>query len=165
MAVAVPRPQLMAKPLDGRMTVIRDGEMTPHHDSSTPSGSGRQFDLNLRPGAATPIPRMVNLIVLEALNAGAQQIHVHLHTGTVAVRYFLTGEWIQVMEVPAAAFGPLINRLRVMAGLDRTKGNTRQEGNVEVVADGAPVAIRVVVQFTETGDEEAYIHLPSSEQE
>ncbi len=106
---------------------------------------------------------MVNSIVLEALNTGAQQ--VHLHTGTLAVRYFRTGEWIQVMKVPAAALGPLINRLRSMAGLDRTKGNTRQEGTLEVVAEGAPVAIRVVVQFTEAGDEEAYLHLPSSEQE
>ena len=137
--------------------------MTPHYSSSTPSGSGRQFDLNLSAEEARPVPRMVNSIVLEALNTGAQQ--VHLHTGTLAVRYFRTGEWIQVMKVPAAALGPLINRLRSMAGLDRTKGNTRQEGTLEVVAEGAPVAIRVVVQFTEAGDEEAYLHLPSSEQE
>ena len=106
---------------------------------------------------------MVNLIILEALNTDAQQ--VHLHTGTLAVRYFRTGEWIQVMKVPAAALGPLINRLRIMAGLDRTKGNTRQEGILEVVAEGAPVAIRVVVQFTEAGDEEVYLYLPSSEQQ
>ena len=135
--------------------------MTPHDGSSTPSGSGRQSDLNLSAWEASPVPRLVNLIVLEALGSGAQQ--VHLHTGTQAVRFFHTGEWIQVMKVPAAAFGPLINRLRIMAGLDRTKGNTRQEGTSEVLAEGAPVAIRIVVQFTESGDEEVYLHLPSSE--
>lgn len=136
--------------------------MTQHHSSSTPSGSGRQFDLNLSAEEARPTPRLVNLIVLEALKSDAEQ--VHLHTGTLAVRYFRTGEWIQVMKVPAAAIGPLINRLRVMAGLDRTKGTTRQEGTLQVVADGAPVVIRAVVQFTEAGDEEVYLHLPSSEQ-
>jgi hypothetical protein len=67
------------------------------------------------------------------------------------------------MKVPALR--PVINRLRAMADLDRTKGNTQQEGTVEVIAEGAPVAIRVVVQFTEAGDEEVYLHLPSSEQE
>jgi len=137
--------------------------MTPHDSSVTPSGSGRQFDLNLTAEEARPVPRLVNLIVLEALRSGAQQ--VHLHTGTLAVRFFHTGEWIQVMKVPGPALGPLINRLRVMAGLDRTRGNTRQEGGFEVVAEDAPVAIRVVVQFTNAGDEEVYLHLPSAEQQ
>ena len=134
--------------------------MTPHDSSSTPSGSGHQFDLNLSAEKARPVPRLVNLIILEALKSGAQQVHLHTGTTGMAVRFFLTGEWIQVMKVPAAALGPLINRLRVMAGLDRTKGNTRQDGTVEVLTDGAPVAIRIVVQFTEAGDEEVYLHLP-----
>ena len=144
------------------MAVSRDRQMTRHGSSLTPSDAGRQFDLNISADDARPVPRLVNLIVREAIESGSQQ--AHMHTGTLAVRYFRSGEWIQVMKVPAAALGPVINRLRVMAGLDRTKGNTRQEGTFEVVAGGAPVPIRIVVQFTDAGDEEAYLHLPSYEQ-
>ena len=136
--------------------------MTPHDNSSTRSSSGRQFDLNLSAEQARPVPRLVNLILSEALEGGAQQ--VHLHAGTQAVSFFRAGEWIQVMQVPAEACGPLINRLRVMAGLDRIKGKTRQEGTAEVVAKGSPTAFRVITQFTDTGDEEVYLHLPGSDE-
>jgi type IV pilus assembly protein PilB len=110
-----------------------------------------------------PVVRLVDLIVLEALRSGSQQVHID--TGTLLVRFLHTGEWHPVMKVPAAALQPVVNRLRVMAALDRTKGNTRQEGGFEVVAEDAPVAIRVVVQFTDAGDEEVYLHLPSAEQQ
>ena len=133
--------------------------MTPHDNSSTRSNSGRQFDLNRSAEQARPVPRLVNLILHEALESGAQQ--VHLHAVTLAVSFFRAGEWIQVMQVPAEACGSLINRLRVMAGLDRIKGKTRQEGTVEVVAEGTPTPFRVITQFTDAGDEEMYLHLPS----
>ncbi len=42
-------------------------------------------------------------------------------------------------------------------------GNTWQEGRFEATAQAAPVTIRVVVHFTEAGDEEVYLHLPSAE--
>ena len=121
----------------------------------------RQFDLGAEEGK--PVPRLVNLIIREALGSGTSQ--VHMTTGALAVRFFRMGAWIEVMRLPAQVFAPVINRIRVMAGLDRTKGKTRQEGTVEVIAEGAPVPIKVVVQFTEAGDEEVYLHLPSSEQE
>lgn len=133
--------------------------MTSRDSSSIPSGSSRQFDLSLSTEDDRPVPRLVNLIVREALNNGVQE--VHLDAGTTTARFFTGGEWAPFMKLPAAVLPPLINRIRVMASLDRIKGNNRQEGTIEFIVEGAAVAARVVVQFTEAGDEEVYLHLPS----
>jgi len=100
---------------------------------------------------------LVNLIVLQALRSESQQ--VHLDSGTQTIEFLLNGTWTPVMKLPPAAFERVINRIRVMAGLDRTTGNTRQDGAVEVNADSGPRTIRVQIQFTEAGHEEVYFHL------
>jgi len=104
---------------------------------------------------------LVNLIVLEALGSQSEQVHLDGGTGTIELLH--DGAWTPVMKLPPAAFEAVINRLRVMAGLDRTKGKTRQEGVVEVTPDGAPLRIRVQVQFTDAGHEEMFLHLPTSQ--
>ncbi len=136
--------------------------MTPLDDRTIPPGSRRQYDLNISADEARPVPRMVNLIISEALITGAQQVHVH--TGELTIRFLRADEWTEHMSVPAPVLAPLINRLRVMANLDRIEHNEKQEGTIEVQSRGLSAVLRMVVQFTETGEEEVYLHLPSAEQ-
>ncbi len=125
--------------------------------------SVRLFDLNLGADQARPVPRLVNLIILEALNSESHQ--VHLDSGTQTIKVLRSGAWTPVMKLPPTAFKPVINRIRVMAGLDRTKGKSRQEGLIAVTTNGEPHTIRVHVQFTEAGQEEVYLYLPPSRSE
>ena len=134
-------------PLDGR---------------SIPPDSRHQLDLSISAEDTRPVPLMVNLIISEALHVGSQQ--VHLHTGERSVSFLHADEWTEYMKVPAAMFAPVINRLRVLANLDRIEHNNRQEGTIEVKSDGVSIVIGMVVQFTAAGDEEVHLHLPDPDQ-
>lgn len=122
----------------------------------TASG-GEPHDLDVPATGASPTTRLANLIVSEAIQQNATQ--VHLHSDGTSVLYCINGEWKLVMRIPSAAFRPLVNRLRVMGNLDRTRGHTRQEADVNVVGRGSQRSVRVAVQYTDDDNEEAFIYL------
>ena len=107
-----------------------------------------------------PLPRLADLILGEAVRSGAEQIHLDAASGTV--RYYRSGSWDKVLVLPRKALDGLVNRIRVIASLDRTGGKREQERELRVLVDDVSYTVRVVVRFTQEGTEESYLHLRRS---
>ena len=78
---------------------------------------------------AAPIIKLANGILLNAVKAGASDIHVEPYENSVRVRYRVDGECRIVMNLPAKIKAALTSRLKIMARLDISeKGFRRTAG-------------------------------------
>ena len=90
-----------------------------------------------------PVIRLVDYIVAEAITARASDVHVEPEEQTIAIRYRIDGVLRQTMELPRAAGGPLVSRVKIMSGLDIADRLRPQDGRARVTVNGKPVDLRV----------------------
>ncbi|HOE68413.1 MAG TPA: ATPase, T2SS/T4P/T4SS family, partial [Candidatus Omnitrophota bacterium] len=66
----------------------------------------------------SPIVRLYNLIMRDALKARASDIHIEPEENQVKVRYRVDGDLRNIMEVPAKLQVELAARIKILAGMD-----------------------------------------------
>ena len=120
----------------------------------TPRESGanlfrQEYDLDASPGGERPVVRLCNLAIAEGLANGARAIRFQvIDDVTGGVDYEIDGAWRQVMKVPIAALGPLVNRVKVMAAMDISR-QAAQDGELHVRSKG--LLHRFTVRTENTG--------------
>ncbi len=90
-----------------------------------------------------PVIRLVDYIVAEGIAGRASDIHLEPEEQGIAVRYRIDGVLRQAMELPRAAGGPLVSRIKIMSGLDIADRLRPQDGRARVTVNGKPVDLRV----------------------
>ena len=91
----------------------------------------------------SPIINLVNLVILNAIQDNASDIHVEPDANLVRVRYRVDGVMHEVMTQRKDLHAAIVSRLKVMAGLDIGERRRPQEGRIHVVADGREIDLRV----------------------
>ena len=81
---------------------------------------------------AAPIIKLANGILLNAVKAGASDIHVEPYENSVRVRYRVDGECRIVMNLPAKIKDALTSRLKIMARLDISEKRLPQDGRIKL---------------------------------
>jgi type IV pilus assembly protein PilB len=85
-----------------------------------------------------PVMKLTNLIIRDAIAAGASDIHVEPGRGRGAVRYRVDGILRAHMDLPMTALNRVISRIKILAKLDITDRLRPQDGKARVrVKDGA----------------------------
>ena len=105
----------------------------------------REFDLEGETSGSTPVAKLCNLILAEGLEHGARAIRLRPADAWGEVDYETAGEWRTVIKVPLPAYGPLVNRLKIMAALDISRIPI-QQGEVHVRLKGALRVWRIQVE-------------------
>ena len=91
----------------------------------------------------SPVIRLINALLLEAVKEGASDIHVETQERRVAVRFRVDGVLRDVIE-PKRALAPLlVSRIKVMARLDIAEKRVPQDGRVTLRVGGHEVDVRV----------------------
>jgi len=90
-----------------------------------------------------PIVRLTNLIIGQAVQKRASDIHIEPQESRVRVRYRIDGVLNENMTVPKYSQAALISRLKIMADLDITKRRRPQDGRVRMNVNGFVVDMRV----------------------
>jgi general secretion pathway protein E len=111
-------------------------------DAGSEGGIGSESDLRSRVDEA-PVVRLVNLLLSEALESRASDVHLESERGTVQVRYRIDGTLVNAPALPASLAPAVVGRLKVMASLDIAERRRPQDGRVRVRLDGRPVDVRV----------------------
>ena len=109
-----------------------------------------ELDLAAGEDVASPVSRLGNLIIAEALRAHANAIRLQaVNPERGSVEYERDGEWSKAMEVPMPAFGPIISYFKHMAGL-RPDREPVQTGQLRVRHEGhgRVLGIRAEVPMT-----------------
>ncbi|NJD18404.1 MAG: hypothetical protein FIA95_03875 [Gemmatimonadetes bacterium] len=81
----------------------------------TPEAANTALERAIR---SAPVVRLVDRILLEAVEAGVSDIHVEEPGGDARVRYRVDGVLRRALEIPAAARNAVLSRNKVMAGMD-----------------------------------------------
>jgi type IV pilus assembly protein PilB len=95
---------------------------------------GEEIDLDSlsKSTEAAPIVKVSNLILIEALKAGASDIHVEPYEKEFRVRFRVDGVLHNIMALPMRARDALISRLKIMAKLDISEKRLPQDGRIKI---------------------------------
>ncbi|HKF44877.1 MAG TPA: type IV-A pilus assembly ATPase PilB [Thermoanaerobaculia bacterium] len=95
---------------------------------------GEEIDLiNLaKSSESAPIIKLSNLILVEALKAGASDVHVEPYEKEFRVRFRIDGILHNIMALPMRTRDPLISRLKIMAKLDISEKRLPQDGRIKL---------------------------------
>jgi type II secretory ATPase GspE/PulE/Tfp pilus assembly ATPase PilB-like protein/ActR/RegA family two-component response regulator len=99
-----------------------------------------------------PVVKMCNLILQEALNSGASDVHLEPTLNCLQVRMRVDGVLREYIDVPKWLHHPLISRLKILAQLDISERRLPQDGRIQVKFQKQPVDLRVSTLPTHFGE-------------
>lgn len=92
---------------------------------------------------ATPVVKLTNLIIRDAIFAGASDIHIEPGRRLGAVRYRVDGVLRKHLELPMAALNRIISRIKILAKLDIADRLRPQDGKARVQVKARGYDLRV----------------------
>ncbi|HEX2971273.1 MAG TPA: ATPase, T2SS/T4P/T4SS family, partial [Tepidisphaeraceae bacterium] len=104
--------------------------------------SGMGEDTSADPTQA-PIIKLVQAMIIEAVRNRASDIHIEPMKDRVRVRYRIDGECVERDRIPLRMKGPLISRLKIMAGVDIAEKRLPQDGRIKMPVDKQNIDFRV----------------------
>jgi type IV pilus assembly protein PilB len=99
-----------------------------------------------------PIVRLANLLIRQAVQDRASDIHIEPAERDVRIRYRVDGVLHEVMRTPKRVQNGLISRLKIMSDLDIAERRVPQDGRVSVQLSGRQVDLRVATLPTVFGE-------------
>jgi general secretion pathway protein E len=100
----------------------------------------------------SPVIRLINALLLEAVKEGASDIHVETQERRLVVRFRVDGVLRDMIE-PKRALAPLlVSRIKVMARLDIAEKRVPQDGRVTLRVGGYDIDARVSTIPTQYGE-------------
>ena len=92
---------------------------------------------------SAPIVRLVHLMITEAVQLRASDIHIEPFEQRVRIRYRIDGRLIERDNPPRRMLGPLISRVKILAKMDIAERRRPQDGRIKVEAAGKELDLRV----------------------
>jgi general secretion pathway protein E len=102
--------------------------------------------------ATQPVIRMINALLLQALQERASDLHFEPYEGRAVVRFRVDGVLRDVVEPPRALHAALVSRLKIMASLDIAEKRLPQDGRIALKLGGRSVDVRVSTLPTGSGE-------------
>ena len=99
-----------------------------------------------------PIVKLANLLIKQAIQDRASDIHIEPGERDVRVRYRIDGVLHEVMRPPKGVQAGLISRLKIMADLNIAEKRVPQDGRISASFGGKPADLRVATLPTVYGE-------------
>ncbi|MFW6193267.1 MAG: GspE/PulE family protein [Gemmatimonadota bacterium] len=90
-----------------------------------------------------PVVRLVNVLLSEAVEAGASDVHLEATDGGVRARYRIDGVLQEAPTPPSHLREAMVSRLKVMAELDIAERRRPQDGRIRLGVEGRELDVRV----------------------
>ena len=98
-----------------------------------------------------PVVRLVNLIITEAVQLRASDIHVEPFEDRIRIRYRIDGQLVERDNPPRRLLGAMLSRIKILSKPDIAERRRPQDGRIKVTADGKDYDLRVSVLPTNHG--------------
>ncbi len=131
---------LEEKPVQGVMEEIKRGALD--LDTSDPLAAAQ----------SGPVVKLLNYILLQAIQDKASDIHLEPFEKDFKVRYRVDGVLYEMEAPPHHLAVPLISRVKVLANLDIAETRFPQDGRIQVSLAGRSVDLRVSTLPTMFGE-------------
>lgn len=93
--------------------------------------------------ADTPVANLVKMILNQALDDGASDIHIEPGETTTQIRYRIDGVLFEAASPPKSLESALISRIKVMANMDIAETRAPQDGGFGVQLGNKKIELRV----------------------
>ena len=90
-----------------------------------------------------PVVKLCNLIIAEAVNVRASDIHIEPFSDRVRVRYRIDGVLVERDAAPRRLLAPLLSRLKIMGSIDISEKRRPQDGRIKMTVAGKHFDLRV----------------------
>ncbi|MEM7754270.1 MAG: GspE/PulE family protein [Planctomycetota bacterium] len=131
--------------------IIEDVPLDQNVIESAAGSISRQTDL-LSLARQTPVIRLVNMILFEALRRRASDIHIHPMENRLVIRLRVDGMLIEAFTPPLSLAPAIASRLKVMTELDIANRHSPQDGQTTVRIGSKKVDVRLSVIPTIYGE-------------
>ncbi len=111
----------------------RDEDETTHHALSITAEAAAE---------EAPIVRLVNSVLLQALNRKASDIHLQPEKERVSLRLRLDGVLHEILAPPRSAYPALVSRLKLLSNMDISITRVPQDGRFTFRAQEREVSVR-----------------------
>lgn len=101
---------------------------------------------------STPVIRFVNLVLYQAVNDRASDIHFEPFEKEFRIRYRVDGALYEMAPPPRRLALPLISRIKVMSGLNIAERRLPQDGRIQLTIGGRAIDLRVSSLPTQFGE-------------
>ncbi|MFO7691347.1 MAG: ATPase, T2SS/T4P/T4SS family [Cryobacterium sp.] len=125
------------------LTTTLEEEQAP--EASTIGGAESSDD-------SAPIVRFVNLLVSQAIQDKASDIHIEPGESSLRVRYRIDGVLHEMQSAPKSIQNGVISRLKIMSDIDIAERRKPQDGRMSVSHGGRKIDLRVATLPTVWGE-------------
>jgi type IV pilus assembly protein PilB len=98
-----------------------------------------------------PVVKLVNLIITEAVQLRASDIHVEPFEDRIRIRYRIDGRLVERDNPPRRLLGAILSRIKILSKLDIAERRRPQDGRIKLTADGKDYDLRISVMPTNHG--------------
>ncbi|HVF52659.1 MAG TPA: type II secretion system ATPase GspE [Actinomycetota bacterium] len=99
-----------------------------------------------------PIIKLVNLLITQAVQDRASDIHIEPDEKTMRVRYRIDGVLHEVMSPPKSVQSGMTSRLKIMADVNIAERRIPQDGRIGLIVGGKQIDIRLATLPTVHGE-------------
>jgi len=85
-----------------------------------------------RQGEDAPVVRLVNVVLMSAIQKGASDIHVEPYEKELRVRYRIDGILYNIMSPPMKYRDAIVSRVKIMSKLDIAEKRLPQDGRIKI---------------------------------
>lgn len=107
---------------------------------------------NMKLDEDAPVIRMVNSILVQAVQGRCSDIHIEPQEKDLRVRFRVDGELYEVLSLPQLSQAAVISRIKISANMDIAEKRVPQDGRFRMVVDGREVDFRVSTLPTALGE-------------
>ena len=101
--------------------------------------------------SSAPIVRLVQMMISEAVQLRASDIHIEPFEDRVRIRYRIDGVLVERDSPPRRLLGALLSRVKILAKMDIAERRRCQDGRIKITAGGKELDLRVSMLPTNHG--------------
>ena len=99
----------------------------------------------------SPVVKLVNLIITEAVQLRASDIHIEPFEDRIRIRYRIDGRLVERDNPPRRLLGAVLSRIKILSKLDIAERRRPQDGRIKLTADGKDYDLRVSIMPSSHG--------------
>ncbi|MFA5101157.1 MAG: ATPase, T2SS/T4P/T4SS family, partial [Candidatus Omnitrophota bacterium] len=105
--------------------------------------SDLSLDKMIAQAEEAPIVKLVDLIVREAIEEDASDIHIEPHYGKISLRYRIDGVLYEMPSPSSTVYLPIISRIKILSRMDIAEKRLPQDGGFTVKMGDRLIDLRV----------------------
>ncbi|MFM8890956.1 MAG: GspE/PulE family protein, partial [Planctomycetia bacterium] len=99
----------------------------------------------------SPVVKLCNLVITEAVQLRASDIHIEPFEDRIRIRYRIDGRLVERDNPPRRLLGAILSRFKILAKMDIAERRRPQDGRIKLSVDGKDFDLRVSVLPTNHG--------------